>query len=97
MPNATVIFFPEGEGRVSSGVTDDEGTYTLVYDRSESGAVLGKHRVEIRTGGETLDEDGNVVSETVEILPSKYHAQSTLSADVAEEANEIDFPLVSRE
>lgn len=90
---ASVVFLPIAEGQVSGGVTDENGKYSLMYEQSLSGAVLGKHQVEIRTGGETLDSDGNMISEIEEILPNKYHTNSTLSADVNKGPNTIDFAL----
>ena len=54
-PNAAVFFQPLGgkdnpnPGRGSSGVTDENGRFTLLYDGSEPGAVVGKHYVRIST------------------------------------------------
>jgi hypothetical protein len=31
-----------------------------------------------------------------ELLPAKYHAKSTLTADVAPGSNTIDFPLTAK-
>jgi len=53
--NALVSFMPVGgednpyPGRVSCGVTDDRGRFTLKTDQGVSGAVVGKHRVHIQT------------------------------------------------
>jgi hypothetical protein len=43
--NAIVFFEPENGQRPSTGDTDEEGRFTLVYDAQHDGAVLGKHRV----------------------------------------------------
>lgn len=58
------------------------------------GAVVGRNRVEIRTGGEGRDKDGNFV-ETPERLPAKYHVGSQLEAMVSTGPNEINFDLSS--
>tara|TARA_R110002111_G_scaffold168038_1_gene233787 strand:+ start:46561 stop:46980 length:420 start_codon:yes stop_codon:yes gene_type:complete len=96
LPKATVMFFPVKEGRVSTGVTDDNGAYSLSYEPSVPGAVKGFHRVEIRTGGETLDADGQLVEEVPEILPENYHSQTRLAAEVGEPPNQINFELVKK-
>jgi len=88
LANALVMFTPEGPGRTSLGTTDAEGKYTLAYLRDIVGANPGRHYVRITTATE---QNGGR-----EILPSKYHAQSTLSADVVAGSNTIDFSLMSR-
>jgi hypothetical protein len=45
--NARVDFLPE-HGRESWGVTDEQGHFTLNYDRGHDGAVVGKHTVSVR-------------------------------------------------
>ena len=42
--NATLWFQPE-TGRPSWGQTDEQGHFTLNYDRGHEGAVPGKHKV----------------------------------------------------
>ncbi len=54
-PNAVVSFQPMGDqdnpnpGRGSSGITDENGRFTLLYDGEKPGALVGKHRVRIAT------------------------------------------------
>ena len=88
LANALVLFTPEGPGRTSLGSTGPDGTYTLTFLRDIMGANLGRHRVRITTATE---ENGRR-----ELLPAKYHAKSTLTADVAIGANTIDFPLTAK-
>lgn len=88
LPNALVLFTPEGPGRTSRGITDAEGRYSLTFLRDIPGANLGRHSVRITTA-----RDGHGRRES---LPAKYHAKSTLTADVAAGSNSIDFPLTSR-
>jgi hypothetical protein len=45
--NATIFFEPE-PGRPSTGSTDEEGRFTLVYDAQHDGAIVGKHRVWVK-------------------------------------------------
>lgn len=95
LPRAAVSFVPYERGNGSYGTTDEGGRYTLQYAVNHPGAVVGRHRVEIRTGSEGRDKDGNFV-ETPETLPAKYHAKSELLATVAAGPNEISFELTSR-
>ena len=67
--DATVMFTPLGGGRPAAGVTDASGKYTLIFDRSGTGAQLGEHVVEIRTGGERVGED-DTVTEIPETIPA---------------------------
>ena len=50
IPSATVTFYPE-QGRPSVGITDEEGRYQLKFTESQTGAVVGTHRVNITFGG----------------------------------------------
>src|SRR5262249_37435884 len=63
-----VVFQPVGgkdnqnPGRGSSGITDDDGRYTLKTDDGTNGALVGTHQVKIRTQGEVVGYDPNVGS-----------------------------------
>ncbi|HJZ90964.1 MAG TPA: hypothetical protein VKE40_08830 [Gemmataceae bacterium] len=96
-PNAIVTFQPLGSekepnvGRGSSGKTDDNGHYTLVYDGEKPGALVGKHRVRICTdlgsGGAAKDErsesDPNWrPGRRIEPIPSEWHDLSTKEFEV---------------
>lgn len=94
LARASVAFVPYERGNGAYATTDAEGRYTLRYTANHEGAVVGRNRVEIRTGGEGRDADGNLV-ETAERLPARYHATSELVVEVAAGENEFDFPLVS--
>jgi hypothetical protein len=46
VPSTLVTFWPQEEGkRASTGVTDDDGNFTLSYSRQEPGVLIGKHTV----------------------------------------------------
>lgn len=94
LPRAAVAFVPYERGNASYATTDAEGRYTLRYSTRDEGAVVGRHRVEIRTGGEGRDADGNL-TETAERVPDRYHATSELLVDVVAGDNTLDFPLVT--
>ncbi len=48
LPNAIVTFTPEDKGRPSSGQTDTDGSYELLYTVDTKGARIGKHIVRIQ-------------------------------------------------
>ena len=49
LKNVRVEFWPEGDGPKSTGVTDEQGRYTLKSeDGRTTGAIVGQHRVILR-------------------------------------------------
>lgn len=103
VPAAYVTFSPEAEGgSTSAGMTDAQGNYTLGYTRDRRGAMIGKHKVTIRTekpSAETVEEAkaaGQPLPEHVP-LPGKYAGPTGgLTADVKPGDNKVDFPLTSK-
>jgi hypothetical protein len=87
LTRAIVIFEPKAGGRASRAVTDASGRYQLVYLRDTNGALVGSHIVKIFTASE---------DDPKERIPARYNKQSTLTADVAPDANEHNFSLSSR-
>ena len=99
LADAEVTFQPE-KGRPSLGKTDSQGNYTLAYTVNENGALIGPHQVIITTAVEAFSDEtgeGQDREARPEILPPKYNAQTTLTAEVKPGANTIDFPLKSKE
>lgn len=93
LANADVQFSPQ-TGRPSTGTTDANGKYQLLYTQDQPGAKVGKHTVRITTEKYTEKENGETVV-TAEILPPKYHANSELVEEVKPGGNTIDFDLKS--
>lgn len=83
---AFVAFRPKAGGQVSKGTTDESGRYRLTFLRDLMGAAVGSHTVSIRTVAETMAN---------ERLPERYHAASSLEADVKSGSNRFDFQLTS--
>jgi hypothetical protein len=88
LPEALVLFTPDGPGRTSRALTDTAGRYELAYLRDIMGADLGHHTVRITT---IIDDNGGK-----ERLPKRYHAKSTLEAHVEPGDNTLDFALTSK-
>lgn len=99
LADAEVTFQPE-TGRPSLGKTDSQGNYTLAYTVNDNGALIGPHKVIITTAVEAFSDEtggGQDREARPEILPPKYNAQTTLTAEVKSGSNTIDFPLKSKE
>lgn len=96
LPRATVTFARE-QGRMSVGVTDDAGRYTLRYTPEAAGAEPGRHTVSITTRVDAVSAEGSLpaVEGRKELLPPRYHEKSELSAEVSRGANTINFDLSS--
>ena len=92
LDKATVMFQP-ANGRASVATTDSAGKYSLAYLDGVPGAILGTHKVIIRT--EIPGEDGQPPI-AKEKLPKKYHEQTELTAEVKPGSNKVDFPLTSQ-
>lgn len=95
---ATVRFYPNVDGRGSSGMTDENGHYELRYTRSADGAIIGEHRVTVSTKveGDYYDPE-NVIEAKAETIPKKYldRKKTELTATVESGNNTIDFELTS--
>ena len=89
LPEAYVTFTPK-KGRSSSGITDGAGHYELFYTGDTKGAMIGRHKVDIRT---IPDGDPNVAAEKV---PAKYNTETELEVAVDPLPNERNFDLKSK-
>jgi hypothetical protein len=93
LAKANITFQPIGDdGKATSapestGVTDDDGHFTLKCRDGREGAVVGKHRVDISQ----IDRERKPMN----IVPSKYNTESQLKFTVPEggskEANFTDL------
>lgn len=92
LPAATVMFQP-ADGRASQATTDSAGKYSLTYLDGVPGAMLGTHKVIIRT--EIPGEDGQPPI-AKEKLPKKYHDLTELTAEVKSGSNTFNFDLKSQ-
>ena len=99
LENAQVLFQPE-TGRASMGETDSNGKFNLAYTATKKGALIGSHVVIITSAVEAFSDEsgeGKDRKGRAEILPKKYHSETTLKAKVESGSNTIDFELSSKE
>ena len=96
LPGASIMFIPKmvnekNKARSSSGTTDAQGHYELMYNANATGTIFGEHTVRIsKTAGNPEDAGP-------ETLPSKFNSKSTLSANVTPDGEkEINFDLKSK-
>jgi hypothetical protein len=88
LPNAEVMFVPEGGGRASTARTVDGGQYELLFKRGQNGALVGPHTVRIWVSHE-------VVRNPPKIAP-RYDSESELRREVkAGEDNVFDFDVTT--
>ncbi len=90
-------------GPGSTGITDRDGRYTLYsqLDKSQAGAVVGKHQVRIWAPEGTQDADADAPKPKGKKgagpkIPGRYHVNSELTFDVpADGTTTADFKLTS--
>ncbi|HWL09403.1 MAG TPA: carboxypeptidase-like regulatory domain-containing protein [Planctomicrobium sp.] len=98
LPKASIVFHSTmgGSSNSSVGRTNEKGEYSLIFSQRNIGAAPGSYLVEIRTREEVVDKDGNLVSDTPERLPVRYHDHSTLNVTVNTDNPIINFDLKSK-
>ena len=70
--NVKVTFAPVDGGRASTGITDENGSYKLVYSTTEMGAKVGSHTVKIASYDDTDPNDPNAPMIPPEVVPEDY-------------------------
>ncbi len=83
------MFYPIHEGRPSSGKTNHNGEYILLYTADQQGAEIGEHQVRITTA----TDGGDYGKASKETLPAKYNVATELKKEVKAGKNVIDFEL----
>ncbi len=87
LAGANLVFEPVEGGRASTGYTDENGRYELIYIRHDKGAKVGRHKVIINAGAPD--------SGRAEIVPPRYNENSSLVAEVKAGNNTLDFLLTT--
>jgi len=101
---ARVIFESEDQ-TYSYGITDESGSYTLMFNSEQEGVTPGQKVVRITMGGaleesepEDGDESGSEDSSTRSdvTIPENYNRSSTLTETVESGSQTFDFDLKSK-
>ena len=83
-------------GPGSYATTDAEGRYRLVSLDGGEGAVVGRHRVWIRTYRGVEGPNGSIVTKNPERVPPRYNSQTELTFTVKPEGTGgADFDLTT--
>ncbi len=83
-------------GPGSYGVTDEQGRYQLTALDGRPGAVVGNHRVWVRTYQAREGPHGQIIPVTPERVPKRYNIQTELTFEVPPGgSDEADFALSS--
>jgi hypothetical protein len=104
LPNASVAFQPVGDGKNaypghgSMGKTDADGKYRLqLVGEDGTGAVIGKHRVEISAASRQVNPENDKERAPPNLVPAKYNRDSELTFEVTSAGTkEANFDLKSR-
>jgi hypothetical protein len=85
--NADVQFQPDGAQRPSTGRTDANGHYELMYRRGQVGALVGQHSVRISVSPENVRNPP--------IIARRFDTQTELQREVKSGDNEFDFDVTT--
>jgi hypothetical protein len=89
LEKADIVFQPDGSKPPSSGRTDADGRYQLVYKRGVMGGMVGSNTVRITISSDVVPNPPNI--------PARYNAESELTKEVKTGQNEFNFDLTSNE
>jgi hypothetical protein len=87
LAGADIMFQPVGSERPSTGRTDADGQYQLMYKRGQPGGMVGQHRVRIWVSHEVVPNPP--------IIAKKFDTESTLNREVKSGDNEFDFDVTT--
>ncbi len=82
----SVTFLPQSDDAASSGATDAEGKFTLMYNQHAKGAVIGQHRVTFQLSD--ADAMSNPIPKKYENVDSRPVVEVTAAGP-----NEFTFDL----
>jgi hypothetical protein len=98
VPSTRVYFQPQDGSRRSTGLTDDNGNFTLQFSRTESGVKLGKHTVYVKYEVSADEETHKIepkASKELKAVIARYGdpKSSPLHYEVTESGQHFDIPL----
>ena len=89
LEKADILFQPDGSKPPSSGRTDADGRYQLVYKRGVMGGNVGSNTVQITISPDVVSNPPNI--------PARYNSESELTKEVKPGQNEFNFDLTTNE
>jgi hypothetical protein len=99
--SGVTVVFEESQFVYSSGVTDANGRYQLMFDSRKSGIVPGEKTVRIRPGSpqkeggpEESDPDAKP-AKSDSLVPDCYNKSSTIKVNVTASDSQLNFALKS--
>jgi hypothetical protein len=98
VPSTLVIFMPEDGSRRSTGLTDDEGNFSLRFSRTETGVKPGRHTICLRYEVSAEEETHQIppkASKELRSVISRYGdpKTSTLHQEVTRGGQYFDIQL----
>ena len=93
--NKARVSFESPDQTSSSGVTNKQGEYRLMFDSEKRGCQPGEKIVRITMFAGDDEEDPDADDTSGIVIPALYHTNSTLRAVVADDATRFDFDLTS--
>lgn len=98
LPRINLQFVPDTPGGSPSyGGTNADGQYRLAFSQDQTGAMLGRHRVDITVQDPEVDDNGNLVPGQVPPkIARKYFQPGALTAEIKSGDNTVDFALTSK-
>ena len=95
LPNVVVNFSPTQAGRPSSGVTDENGYYSLLHLRDASGALIGEHVVTV-VRISTEEDYGSSAEELAELALPAAASDGKMIKEVIAGNNTIDIDIPTK-
>ncbi|QDV48872.1 transthyretin-like family protein [Gimesia fumaroli] len=98
--SGATVAFEAPDGTYSSGVTDESGAFTLMFNTEKSGCLTGDKivRIQVKTDLENPDEESGEGSsnQPQSKIPERYNKKSTLEATVDANHTTFEFDLKSK-
>jgi hypothetical protein len=98
VPSTRVYFLPDDGSRRSTGLTDDNGNFTLQFSRTETGVKPGKHTVYLKyemSAEEELHKVPPKASKELRAVIARYGnpKKSDLHYEITGSGQSIEIPL----
>jgi len=100
--SGATVAFEANDGTFSSGVTDENGFFELMFNTEKSGCLAGDKTVRITVGGdpenpdEESEAEGDTPGNSNTKIPAQYNKKSTLEVTVDAAHTTFDFDLKSK-